>query len=602
MNTKKTLIMAIIAAVAVLAYWIDVKRIDRQLATKARDIRVVTPAKNDITELTLREGAKTKQFVKQGDAWAITQPIQAPADQASIDGLLNGLDIAKRDDSFDPKAEGKKLEDYGLQNPAVKIEVKAAGQNYVQEVALGSKTTDGSYVYAQLAKDDKVFAVQESLLTQATKPVNDYRFKNVLPASLDSATSAALTYGGKTVKLAKRGEDWALLSPKAGAADSEKVREVLGNIGRITAVDFIDTKTLNLASMGLDKPQVVGEFSALVKDKPTSMTLLVGSAVPKKESELYAMNKGGHYAFTIAKDDLAKLQPNLDDLRSKRLFSYATLSDVGRVIFDMRGQKVDLSADTAGKWRYTGDASAKLDQSAVNQTVQQLINLRATKFLDTPTTPGVTGLENPFLRLTVAAKDGHSTQTVLTAHTAPDNSCIYAKVEGSDQLVGIASDEPKKFFVKRDQFLDKSMFNFDEALVKKVTIKDNGKAVTFTEQPSGAWLAKADGSAKEFQVEGTKLTALIYSVSSLNWSKRLDPKVPVDEAQIKTFKLDQPSREITLLDKDGKELARLGQAGEKENLTYVRRGASDCFAIDKAVYGAVASAVDSALQAAQEKK
>lgn len=602
MNTKKTLIMAIIAAVAVLAYWIDVKRIDKQNAVKQLEVRVITPKKGEITEVTVREGETTKQFVKKGDAWTITQPIQAPADDSSLQSLLDSLDMSQRDDAFDPQTEGKKLEDYGLAKPAVTLEVKAAGQNYVQEVALGSRTTDGGSVYAQLAKDSKVFAIPENVLTQASKPINDFRFKNALPASLDNATSAVLAYGGQTVKLVKHGEEWALSSPRTGAADSEKVREILGNIGRITAVDFIDTKTLNLASMGLDKPQVVGEFSALVKDKPTSMTLLVGSAVPQKENEVYAMNRGSNYAFTITKDDLAKLQPSMDDLRSKKLFSHASLSDVGRVTFDMRGQKIELSADTAGKWRYTNDPGVKLDQSAVNQTVQSLISLRASKFIDTPTTAGATGLDNPFLRLTVAGKDGRSTETVMTARNAEDGSFVYAKVEGSSQVVGIGPDEPKKFFVMRDQFLDKSMFNFDEALVKKVTVKDNGKAVTFTEQPSGAWLAKADGSTKEFQVEGTKLTALIYSVSSLNWSKRLDPKVPVDEAQIKTYKLDQPSREIMLLDKDGKELARLGQAGEKENLTYVRRDAGDCFAVDKAVYGAVASAIESALQAAQEQK
>lgn len=595
MNLKKTIVMAIIAIVAVAFYYWDNARLITEKAKTETTSRLVTPPKDQISELNIHVADKSMQLLKKGtDDWQITQPLQVRADSPSVQALVDEIDKAKRTDPFEP--QGGKLEGYGLAKPVMRLEVKAPAANYVQQLELGNRTSDGSEVYAHQPKEKTIFTVPASLQSQVIKPVKDYRYKWVLQYSLDDATSASLQMGGKAIEIEKRGENWNVLKPLKSAGDPTKIKEDLSNMNRVAAADFIDTHPLNMQLMGFDKPALTAHFTTRNNGAPTSMTLVVGKEVPGKPDQVYAMYQGLNYAMTITRDDMAKFWPELDDLRSKKVFS-ADLANTGRVIFTMPASTVDLTVDSSGKWHFIDNPSLKVDQAQAAQTIGELLNLRATKFVDGPTTPSVTGLDQPFLRLTVQTKDGKSTETVATGRTAPgaspDGGFVFAKIEKTGQVIGV--NDTQKLFMTHDRLLDKAMFNFDDTLVKKVEIKDSGKTVTITAQPGGGWSAKPEGAVPAYSVDGSKMSALILSVGSLNWSRRLDPNIPVEDAAIKANKLDSPLREIVFYDADGKQLARLGQGADKDNLTYVRRGDKDYFAVDKLTFNTIRTSVDSAV-------
>lgn len=597
MNIKKTVIMAIIAIIAVVAYWIDSQKRTREEAVKAVESRLVTPKKEDITELTLHRGAQTTTFVKKDDDWEIAQPIQVRADGPSVSSLVDEIDRAKRNNGFTPQ---NGLEAYGLKTPALTLEVKAK-PNYVQDVELGGKTSGGDEIYAHLPKDASVFTVPESLFTQLTKPIKDFRYKWILQYSLDDATSAVMTFDNRTYAIAKKNDKWQMLKPVTTAGDNDKIKELLSTINRTAVNDFIDTHPLNMASFGLDKPTYTADFTSLVKGKPTLQTLLLGKDVPGKANQIYGMLKGQSFVFTIAKDEAAKMKPSTDDLRAKKLFSLEQ-NNIGRVSFDTMGSRLVLESDTAGKWHLAGDPKTRLDQGSVTNVVGNLLNMRASKFIDIPTSIGATGLEKPVLRLTVASKDGKTTEVVSTGKTALTGDFVYAQVENSGQLVGLPEGETKQFFVTRDQFVDKALFNFDDTMARKVQIKDGAKKLTFTYQASGSWLGQAEGATRKVSVEGSKMAALLLSVGGLNWSRHLEPGIPIEAQTIKEMKLEAPDKEILVLDEKGAELARLGQGGDKDDMTYIRRGANDYYGITKVNFNSVKSSLESVLEVSDEKK
>lgn len=88
------------------------------------------------------------------------------------------------------------------------------------------------------------------------------------------------------------------------------------------------------------------------------------------------------------------------------------------------------------------------------------------------------------------------------------------------------------------------------------------------------------------------MMSLIYALAGLNWDRHLDPSFPTDAETIKKQHLEKPEREIILADKDGKELARLGQAGEDERHTFIRRGVKEYYAVDKMRYASVRSSIE----------
>jgi hypothetical protein len=316
------------------------------------------------------------------------------------------------------------------------------------------------------------------------------------------------------------------------------------------------------------------------------------------------MQQGANYAITITQDDVNRMKPTLDDLRSKKIFTLAD-DQVERMIVAMNGSRVDVKADTAGKWMLTQDtptSKTALDQARLNQLKDDLLALKATKFLDANTTPSETGLDRPFVTVPLAGKDGKTSQTISTGHNSKEGDFVYARLAGSPQLLGINTSEPRKFFLSPDQIVDKRMFNIDENQVKKVQVRDGAKTITFTSEPSGAWSAKPDGAVKEFQVEGSKMLSLILSVGALEWTKRLDPRVPTEKAIIERNKLDAPTREVVLLDESGKPFARLGQAAEENNNTFVLRDGKDHFSIKSITYNPVKNALEEVLKAGEPKK
>ena len=609
MSLKKTLLIAIIFIGVVAYYAWDQKRIAKEETREAAESRLVEPKKEAITEITAQSKGRTLKLQKQDDQWKIAQPIQTRADETAVGSLLDEIDRAKKATPFDPKG---KLEDFGLKEPELKAEIKGAtvltkdngstsSVNVAQEFELGSDTSAKDEVYAHLPKEQKIFTVPISLMAALTKPANDLRDKRLLPANLNLATSVSLASGGQVFALAKQGKDWALAQPVKGLADESKVGQILREWNNAKAEDFIDTKTLNLAAYGLDKPFLTGMVTVTEKNKPATMTLLIGAPVPKKASMRYAMQQGADYVFTVSETNIKNLQPTLSELRSKKIFSIPE-ANVGKVAFDVRGVKIALARDSAGQWRFEDDKNVKLDTALINNKITDLVNLQATRFIDNVTTPSATGLEKPNLQLTLASKDGKTTESLITGRKADDGDYVYAQRVGMDDRIGIDWQAPGKFFVSRDDLIDKSMFEFDGGLVQKVEVRENGKKIIFTKDKSGGWTAATEGSKKASQVEGAKMTALIYTVGGLNWARKLDPKYPSDQKLVKAQALENPPREILLYGEDGKELAALGQGNTQDPYVYLRRDRSDYFAVDKMRYASIKNAIDEIVSSLTEQK
>jgi len=595
MSLKKTLIVFIVLIVAAGAYWLDQQRLQKNEARKVATSRLVTPKSEDLSEITITQPDGVVQIEKQGRVWRLTKPVQARTDQAAVNSLLGELDSAKKNNAFDPKG---KLADFGLKNPSVKIEVKAAGQNYLNTIELGAKTSDGADIYARAGSDPNIFTLSSSFKTQLVKPAGQLRDRRLLPANFTQATALGVSWAGNTIDLAKQGEQWSLRAPIKEPADTNKVGQILSDLNALKVSDFIDSKTLDLAAMGLDKPTLSATLTA-AHDSSAPLTLLVGAKVPKQEVHVFAMQKGADFAFTITTDNVAKFEPKLDDLRSKQLFSLKS-DQVGRALFNVRGAKLDLRRDSARKWRLAGD-SIKLDDNTVSQKIADLVALQATRFFDTPTSQTDTGLDHPQLRITLADEHGKTTETLAVGKSSNQGDFVFARQLNRNLTVGVDWQQPGKFYLTKDDLIDKTMFNFDAKLVQKVVIAEDAKKMNFTREKGGGWTGAAEGSGKTYQVEGPKMLALVYDMAGLSWNRRLDPKYPTDQKLIKDEKLDSPTRTIVLLDAEGKDLARLGQGGEQEKYLYVRCGEKDYFAIDKMRFASIKSSVSGIMDDLRDK-
>ncbi len=89
-----------------------------------------------IEELKLTRSGKTIHCIKgEGNAWSLTEPVQAAADESVVEDVLNGLAAAKIERVLSDKIDDPAA--FGFDNPQYDIECKSEGKTY--RLQLGNK-------------------------------------------------------------------------------------------------------------------------------------------------------------------------------------------------------------------------------------------------------------------------------------------------------------------------------------------------------------------------------------------------------------------------------------------------------------------------------
>lgn len=580
MGLKKTILVAVIFAALLGLYLWDQGRIQKETAAQEEQKRLVTAAKADITGVSVeREGGKL-QLRKEGGRWLMSAPVEARAGDSAVDGLVAQIDQAQRNEPFE--VTEARLAEFGLAKPAARLEVKAAAKNYAAQIDIGAETPDGTQVYARSGGMGSIFTIPASVRQQLTRPAAELRDKRLVPADLSNAIAFEINDSSRTLAAGKQGEAWTLTAPEKLKGDADQIRQFLGGLNSAEASDFLDTPSLNLASLGLDPPRWRGRFT--VADEGTTRTyeLTVGDPVTSGSTELYAKCDADKYSVIARGQLVAKIHPTVTTLRDKSLFTLKS-PDVGWITISLRGNPLYLERDSAGLWRIHGDPDTPVDQGKVSQVLAQLLALEATKFYKPDETPGVEamGLVRPTLLVRVANRDRTTTESLETGAKPEGEEFVWGRMIDTDQVVGIDWTKPGTFFLTRDDVIERSLFTFEEEAAQRITIAQDGKTtLTLDRQPGGAWEARAAGRTTTRQIDAVRLTAILNALTGLRWEQRLDARNPTDQVLAQTQRLNKPLRRIGIFDANGKPIGTLGIGGETDKFSYVAAG-GNFYSIDR---------------------
>ena len=127
--------------------------------------------KADIVEI---DGAFPLQFTRQGMEWRIAKPIAARADYAAVEGIVTRLSSAQMQEIVAPEATD--LRQYGLDSPATRVDV---GTGSARATLLVGKPNAEGLPFAKDASRPAVFTIEKALITDLSKPVGDFRRKDV---------------------------------------------------------------------------------------------------------------------------------------------------------------------------------------------------------------------------------------------------------------------------------------------------------------------------------------------------------------------------------------------------------------------------------------
>jgi len=417
---RSTIALAVVlAGLGAYIYFVTWKQPDTPDTGKKLE-KVFTVASDKIEELKVSSASgDTTTAKKEGSAWKITDPVSAVADESEIGAITNALATADLIRVVD--ANPASLNDYGLSNPRIVIEFKAAGDKDSKKLFVGEKTPTGSDLFARRNDEKKVFLISSYQESSLNKSTFDLRDKNILKVDRDKIDSLDLTTASQSLTIAKDGGEWKLTKPIAVRADYGTVEGLIGRVqtARMKSLVTDQATPADLKKYGFDKPQATINLNA----GSAKATLLIGGKAD--ETTVYARDASKPAVVTVESSLFDEVKKGPDEYRRKDLFEFraynATHVEITRngqtAVFD---RVKSGNEGTPDKWRRVSPNAGDVDKDKFDAFLSRLANMRATSFVESTAS---TGLDKPAMTVVVKFDDGKKEERVTFGQSGQD---VYA--------------------------------------------------------------------------------------------------------------------------------------------------------------------------------
>jgi hypothetical protein len=370
-------------------------------AKKEKVFAAVQPDKIEEVKVSTAAGDATT-LKKDGSAWKITQPSELPASESEVSQLTSALGSTEITRVIDENPSN--LNDYGLSNPRVEVDFKAAGDKDYRKLYIGEKTPTGGDFFAKRNDEKKVFLIPAAQDTAFNRTTFDFRDKTLLKFERDKVDAIDITAGGKAIAIAKQGGDWKLSKPVQTKADFGSVE---GLVGRLQTVEMKSiaadsVSPADLKKYGLDKPEATVNLGL----GSAKATLLFGAKAA--DNTVYARDASKNTVVTVESALLDDMKKGADDYRRKDVFEFRPFNAT-HVEITRNGQTVTLERtkgqgeNAPDKWKRISPSPGDVDKEKSDSLLGKLSNVRITSFLDTTAN---TGLDKPAISVVVKFDEG----------------------------------------------------------------------------------------------------------------------------------------------------------------------------------------------------
>lgn len=366
---------------------------------------------------------------------------------------------------------------------------------------------------------------------------------------LDAALATKLEVKRKDEKdtvIQKRDDDWYLLKPIAGLADTDEVERMVKAVAELKPTGTRKGLDLNSDDFALKKP----DLTATLWYGGKSVQISLGGETPVG-SDRYAKIRGRKELFIVGSSLRTSLWKDAEKLREKQLAKFEK-ENVTRL--DLRHDQtriVCVAKPGEGEeveWSLTEPLKTAGDDWNIKQLIGKVKDLQAEDFLDEKKSDKDLGLDKPQVRVGLDLKDGRKLTVSIgkkSKQKVGDND------EEKDVLFARSSERKEILLVKTDvldgltksllDLRDKSVVQFQRDDVTDIKVeRGEGMSFALARRPTG-WRV----------VTPEKVDAKEDAVNSLLWSlEDLDARKFVKEEakreDLRQYGLVSPDTVITV--------------------------------------------------------
>lgn len=240
--------------------------------------RVLPPEIASLTSFTrTAPTGESVRLEKREDGWWLAQPYEWPANPNAVSRIHNELQFLEHETSFavaDLEKGGQTLADYGLEQPALTLELGAAGRTY--RLLIGDNTRTGNRLYALSPDTGRIHVVNRSLAESVGLPLGDLRTDSLFTIPVFEVRSLNIQTGANLKVRLRRdnGGRWGFETPILARATKTHVEATINALNALTARSFPDPAPA-ADRTGLDSPALRVTFEGNARRE----TLLLGQPV-----------------------------------------------------------------------------------------------------------------------------------------------------------------------------------------------------------------------------------------------------------------------------------------------------------------------------------
>jgi hypothetical protein len=424
MRTKVTLVLVFLnVALFFFIFYIHPRLIVMDDLDKARR-RVLPSSTLDLQAIEIKAAESATRLVRRGDTWNLTQPVDWPANNHAVSGIITQLQLLEHETDFDVASLAKShlsLATYGLEKPVLTVTLFPAspratpGAQAAAPVVLriGNATNTANLLYVLSPDGKRVHVVNRALSDSLLVPLDQLRADAVFAIPAFEVRSFNIQYPPPTQRVWVQRDDsrWTLESPVRARASGHEVGLALAGLAGLRIGEFVTQPAAPELS-----PATAPLFRITLAGNNRSETLLIGGAVPAPAAPAapapapataapatpaspllhYAQVDGRATLFTLALPaNLAEtLRVAQERLRETRLLEFDP-AQIGSIVLrnpaqgELSLQRLRGAATAeSSSWqvvRRVGDAAPFIqpaDTAAVQKLLEQLARLSVLKFVN----------------------------------------------------------------------------------------------------------------------------------------------------------------------------------------------------------------------------
>ncbi|MCZ6507375.1 MAG: DUF4340 domain-containing protein [Acidobacteria bacterium] len=351
--------------------------------------------------------------------WRITRPLESPAENFRVDGLVRTVvELSSSRSLAVDDAEA-----VGLAPPRGTVTLGLRGGDSLT-VEVGAEVPASSNMIVRVAGDPEAHVTSDSLWSDLTRPVGDWRRTAMFPAVAGDIESFRVTGPEGTVELVRDQNGFRLARPVSDRASAVAVDSFSRSISGLRARSFVDDLS-DVAALGFDPPASSVEVGF---GDDQSLLLEWGAEVAAGD---------GHYARIgeVIFETIADLGPALSrSAQEWRSHAWTTIAgfEVDQLRIDDEDGSSNLVRDS-GDWTRDGD---RIDFGLVSRLLDAVTDAEAESVLSER--PAELALGEPLIVLTLTTR-GDTVETLRLYSSDADGGPI-ATTEGRDAALLMTPD------------------------------------------------------------------------------------------------------------------------------------------------------------------